>query len=51
MHREPRRAATRMVNTPESSQPDDPHYVLPRRRDDEPVEQYVRRVRDAAESI
>lgn len=39
------------VNTPESSQPDDPHYVLPRRRDDEPVEQYVRRVRDAAESI
>jgi hypothetical protein len=40
-----------MVNTPESSQPEDPHYVLPRRRDDESVEQYVTRVRDAAESI
>lgn len=40
-----------MVNTQESSQPDDPHYVLPRRRDDEPVEQYVRRVREAADSI
>ena len=40
-----------MVNTPESSQPDDPHYVLPRRRDDESVEAYVNRVRDAADSI
>jgi len=40
-----------MINTLESSQPEDLHYVLPRRRDDEPVEQYVRRVRDAAESI
>jgi len=27
------------------------HYVLPRRRDDESVEQYVIRVRDAAEAI
>jgi hypothetical protein len=40
-----------MVNTPESSQPDDPHFVLPRRRDDESVEQYVIRLRDAAEGI
>jgi hypothetical protein len=40
-----------MINTLESSQPEDAHYVLPRRRDDESVEQYVRRVRDAAESI
>jgi hypothetical protein len=40
-----------MTNTLESSQPEDPHYVLPRRRDDESVEQYVIRVRDAAESI
>ena len=40
-----------MINTPESSQPEDPHYVLPRRRDDESVDQYVIRVRDAAESI
>jgi len=40
-----------MINTLESSQPEDAHYVLPRRRDDEPVEQYVIRVRDAAEEI
>ena len=40
-----------MINTPESSQPEDPHYVLPRRRDDESVEQYVIRLRDAAEGI
>jgi len=40
-----------MINTPESSPPEDPHYVLPRRRDDEPVEQYVIRLRDAAEGI
>jgi len=40
-----------MVNTLESSQPDDPHFVLPRRLDDETVEQYVTRVRDAAEAI
>ncbi|HVE32649.1 MAG TPA: hypothetical protein VNC18_03735 [Gemmatimonadaceae bacterium] len=40
-----------MINTQESTQPEDPHYVLPRRRDDEPVEQYVIRLRDAAEGI
>lgn len=40
-----------MINSPESSQPEDPHFVLPRRRDDETVEEYVTRVRDAAESI
>ena len=40
-----------MINTPESSPPEDPLFVLPRRRDDEPVEQYVIRLRDASESI
>jgi hypothetical protein len=40
-----------LINTQESPQPEDPHYVLPRRRDVEPVEQYVIRLRDAAEGI
>jgi len=34
-----------MVNTPESSQPDDERFVLPVRRDDESVDRYVTRIR------
>jgi hypothetical protein len=37
-----------MVNTPESSQPDEERFVVPIRRDDESVERYVARARDAA---
>ncbi len=40
-----------MVNTPESSEPDDERLVLPMRRDDEPVEPYVDRVRAATEEL
>lgn len=35
-----------MVDTPESSQPDNSAYVLPQRRGDEPVDAYVRRIQD-----
>ena len=40
-----------MVNTPESSQPDDRRLVLPLRRDDESVERYLVRLRGATEMI
>jgi hypothetical protein len=40
-----------MVNTPESSQPDDKRFVLPLRRDDESVERYLVRLRGATETI
>ena len=39
------------VNTPDSSEPDDPRLVLPNRRDDESAAQYAARVRQAAESL
>lgn len=35
------------TNTMQSSDPDDERLVLPQRRDDETVESYVRRVREA----
>ena len=40
-----------MVDTPFSSRPDDPRFVLPVRRDDESVEQYLGRIRGATERI
>ena len=40
-----------MVNTPYSTRSDDPRFVLPVRRDDESVEQYLGRIRSAAERI
>ena len=40
-----------MVNTPSSSQPDNPRFVLPVRRDDESVERYILRIRAAAEGM
>jgi len=39
------------TNTPQSSQPDDERFVLPQRRDDESVQQFVRRVREKIESL
>jgi len=39
------------TNTPQSSQPDDERFVLPQRRDDESVQQFVRRVRDKIDAL
>jgi hypothetical protein len=41
----------RMTNAPDSAQPDDPRLVLPARRDDEGVREYVRRIDAATESL
>lgn len=46
-----RRGGDSMVNTPESSRPDDARFVIPIRRDDESVDQYIRRVRAATERL
>ena len=40
-----------MVNTPSSSRPDDPRFVLPVRQDDESAERYILRIRAAADAI
>jgi len=40
-----------MVNTIESSRPDDPRLVLPSRRDDESVDQYIGRIREATRRL
>lgn len=40
-----------MVDTPESSSPDNPANVLPQRRADEAVAGYVRRIDDAARDV
>jgi hypothetical protein len=40
-----------MVDSPRSSQPDTPAFVLPPRRDDEPLRAYARRIRDGADEI
>ena len=40
-----------MVNTPESSRPENPRFVRPVRRDDESVERYILRIRAAADEI
>jgi len=46
-----RLGADSMVNTPESSQPEAERFVLPARRDDESVEQYVSRIRVATRKL
>jgi len=40
-----------MVNTVESSRPDDPRFVIPVRRDDESAEQYLGRIRAATRRL
>ena len=40
-----------MVNTVDSSRPDDQRFVLPTRRDDESVDQYIRRIREATRRL
>ena len=46
-----RRGGDPMVNMPESPTPQDPAFVLPRRRDDESLEAYTRHVNSAAEML
>lgn len=46
-----RRGGDSMVNTPESSRPDDLRFVIPTRRDDESADAYIRRVRAATERL
>ena len=40
-----------MVDDLKSSQPDDPHFVLPARMPDQPVRDYIARIDAAAESV
>jgi len=40
-----------MVDSPESSEPEHPEYVIPRRRDDETPDTYVARVHFAADRV
>jgi hypothetical protein len=40
-----------MINTPESSRPDDSRLVTPARRDDESVEHYLGRLREATRRL
>lgn len=40
-----------MVNTPESSDPDEERFVLPMRRDDESVSSYLERLGTATEDL
>ncbi|MEO8193563.1 MAG: hypothetical protein ABI681_06910 [Gemmatimonadales bacterium] len=40
-----------MVNMPTSSEPQDPAFVLPQRRADEGISQYIRHVNEAAEML
>ena len=40
-----------MVDSPESSEPEHPEYVIPRRRDDEAPDAYVARVHFAADRV
>jgi hypothetical protein len=41
----------RMTNAPDSTQPDDPRLVMPARKDDESVRDYIRRVDAATEGL
>jgi hypothetical protein len=43
--------ASSYTNAPQSSEPDDERFVVPRRADDESADAYVRRVRDAADRL
>ena len=40
-----------MVDDLKSAQPDDPHFVLPRRGDDEAVRTYITRIDDATAKL
>jgi hypothetical protein len=40
-----------MVNTPASTRPDDPRFVLPVRHDDESADRFIARIRAAADRI
>jgi hypothetical protein len=40
-----------MVNTPPSSRPENPNFVLPRRRDDETMRDFIERVRRATDRL
>ena len=40
-----------MVNSPNSTDPQDPNFVVPSRKADEGLEGYIRRVNDAADNL
>lgn len=40
-----------MVNMPDSIDPQNPEFVLPRRRDDETIAQYIEQIESAATSL
>jgi hypothetical protein len=40
-----------MVNAPDSADPENARFVLPRRRDDEPITKYTERILAAAQSL
>ena len=39
------------TNTPESTEPDDPEFVMPRRGDDESAVEYARRIETQAQAL
>ncbi|HXE58840.1 MAG TPA: hypothetical protein VNK43_12635 [Gemmatimonadales bacterium] len=45
------RGGDSMVNTPDSSRPENPAYVLPVRRGDEPVDDYILRIVHATDRV
>ena len=45
------RGGDTFTNAPDSAEPDNPAFVLPERAAREPVAAYVRRIRDAAETL
>lgn len=40
-----------MVNSPDSTDPQDPNFVVPSRKADEGLDGYIRRINDAADSL
>ena len=46
-----RAGADSMTNTFESSRPDDPRFVIPKRRDDESTDQYIARIQAASRRL
>jgi hypothetical protein len=45
------RGGDTLTNAPDSSEPDNPAFVLPERRAREPVAEYVRRIQEAAAGL
>jgi hypothetical protein len=45
------RGGDTFTNAPDSSEPDNPNFVLPERKAREPVAAYVRRIHEAAERL